>query len=618
MHVNQRLMSGFSDLLRDNHIKQIPSSKIMKEEHKMTRRKMILVSASGLICPQIAYGATELKQQKLSNDFYQPQFRNEFSLGFTIDADASGDITTDNDAFSIAVSNGKEAGLQLQANPYRYKSKPLQVKLNKGVNAILLCWKSAGVKATLQIFINGKVAGERGFDSPHRHASPMLRHFSEVDFGKLKVSKVYALDFALNEEQVATLDKASLAKKNALTAADKTIGPYIGQVDADKACIWMRAPQTGSYKLTVRDAGKNIVWQEQLSATEKDDLTINWKILKLKPGQSYSYEVEGNGLKISGADYHFTSTHAENKGKTRLLFGSCADIEESPLYKSIAGLKPDLIYFMGDTPYIDHGALEVQRHSHRQFLRIPSFAEVLKSTPYIGTWDDHDFGLNDSDGLFPQKNNSIKSFKEYRPQFGYGDNKGNGIYTKVRTGPVEVFVIDARWFSYTGKSQIDPKQKTLLGKAQWQWLKKELKASTASFKILACGIIWDDKQNQEKDDWETYSTERKALFEWIRKEKISGVSLLGGDIHVSRLLKYPDKHIGYPLYQFISSPMHESTIKSLNVEHPDLKWSALEKNTLLLIDIDHESKDPTLKASFMNKNGQAIHSVEMTLGQLTP
>lgn len=285
---------------------------------------------------------------------------------------------------------------------------------------------------------------------------------------------------------------------------------------------------------------------------------------------------------------------------------------------TVSGINQLDIYFMGDTPYIDHGALEVQRHSHRQFLRIPSFAEVLKSTPFVGTWDDHDYGLNDSDGLFPKKNNSIKSFKEYRPQYGYGDNKGNGIYTKVRTGPVEVFVIDARWFSCTGKPQIDPKQKTLLGKAQWQWLKKELKASTAAFKILACGIIWDDKQNQEKDGWETYSAERKALLGWIRIEKISGVSLLGGDIHVSRLLKYPDKHVGYPLYQFISSPMHGSTIKSLNVEHPDLKWSALEKNTLMLIDIDHESKDPTLKASFMNKNGQAIHSVEMTLSQLTP
>ena len=55
-----------------------------------------------------------------------------------------------------------------------------------------------------------------------------------------------------------------------------------------------------------------------------------------------------------------------------------------------------------------------------------------------------------------------------------------------------------------------------------------------------------------------------------------------------------------------------------HVDHLIVQVSGSEENTLLLIDIDHDRKDPTLKASFMNKKGQAIHSVEMTLSQLTP
>ena len=118
---------------------------------------------------------------------------------------------------------------------------------------------------------------------------------------------------------------------------------------------------------------------------------------------------------------------------------------------------------MGDTPYIDHGDLTVQRHSHRQFLQIESFQKILKNTPFMGTWDDHDFGLNNSDGNFKHKKNSIKAFKEYRPQFSYGDGQ-EGIYTNIRFGPLEIFLIDARWFSYTEKSFINPDEKTLLGK----------------------------------------------------------------------------------------------------------------------------------------------------------
>ena len=45
---------------------------------------------------------------------------------------------------------------------------------------------------------------------------------------------------------------------------------------------------------------------------------------------------------------------------------------------------------------------------------------------------------------------------------------GEGIYTSFRRGPVEVFLIDARYFSQTGPSPVDPKKKALLGERQWE------------------------------------------------------------------------------------------------------------------------------------------------------
>ena len=35
-----------------------------------------------------------------------------------------------------------------------------------------------------------------------------------------------------------------------------------------------------------------------------------------------------------------------------------------------------------------------------------------------------------------------------------------------------------------------------------------------AFKLLACGMIWDDKKNGESDDWGTYMHERQALQDW--------------------------------------------------------------------------------------------------------
>ena len=137
-----------------------------------------------------------------------------------------------------------------------------------------------------------------------------------------------------------------------------------------------------------------------------------------------------------------------------------------------------------------------------------------------------------------------------------------------------------------------------------------MKASKATFKILACGAIWDDKKNGESDDWGTYMHERAALFNFIAKQRIGGVILMGGDIHVSRALRYPtEKSVGYPIHQFIVSPMHHSTIKSLNVPHPALIRDALEPNVFMKLVADTTAKPATLTATWINKDGKEIFDV---------
>jgi alkaline phosphatase D len=184
---------------------------------------------------------------------------------------------------------------------------------------------------------------------------------------------------------------------------------------------------------------------------------------------------------------------------------------------------------------------------------------------------------------------------------------------------LEVFLLDTRWWSWTAPSYADPTERTLLGKIQWEWLKKSLLESKATFKIIACGMIWDDKKNDEKDDWGTYKYERDALFDFIGEEKISGVVLVGGDIHVSRVLRYKtEKKVGYPLYQFITSPLHERTIKSLNVPHPDLIRDAVIPHTFMKITADNTVLPATLRAEFIDKDGKRLFDdVSITIDQLS-
>jgi alkaline phosphatase D len=268
----------------------------------------------------------------------------------------------------------------------------------------------------------------------------------------------------------------------------------------------------------------------------------------------------------------------------------------------------EAVILCGDTPYIDSSDLATNRGRHRAFLGQPGLAELVRSRPLVGTWDDHDFGGNDSDGRTVDRETIRKVFLEYRSLASFGE-RDEGIYTTFRRGPVEVFLIDARYFSQTERSFADPRKPTLLGKRQWEWLKRSLAASTAPFKVLVTGLVWHDKPNREKDDWETYAHEREALFRFIGGRKIVGVVLLSGDVHVSLRLEHPTtRTAGYPLPEYVVSPLHEKVLPKL-VPTGDLrlKWSAVEPNVFLRMEADSTGKVPTLTSTWIRMDGTRLH-----------
>jgi alkaline phosphatase D len=131
--------------------------------------------------------------------------------------------------------------------------------------------------------------------------------------------------------------------------------------------------------------------------------------------------------------------------------------------------------------------------------------------------------------------------------------------------------------------------------------------------------IWDDKGNQESDHWGTYLHELRALQKFIKDEGITGVVLVGGDIHVSRVLRYPTtKRAGYDMVQLIASPIHHRVLPQLNIFHMDLVRSASEPNVFMRVDVDSTVSPATLEATLINKNGEHVFSYRLTEDDLKP
>ncbi|MBK8980248.1 MAG: alkaline phosphatase D family protein [Planctomycetes bacterium] len=404
-------------------------------------------------------------------------------------------------------------------------------------------------------------------------------------------------------------------------AGEAPVGPMVGHVDDTTAFVWYRPDHDGDLQLAmwpaVASGGEPIVRRGR--AEEVHDRCLSWRVDGLVPDTEYRYAIrnaDGSPLVDTAACRFRTAAPSEQPARVALAFGSCAHTEPNAIWTRMRDEGCEGVVLLGDTPYIDSTDLAKQRLEHRRFLQIPELAALVSGTPVWATWDDHDFGQNDSDGRLPGKEGSRQAFVEYRALPSFGED-GQGIYTSFRRGPLEVFLLDARWFARTGPSPVATDLPTLLGPRQWDWIRRGLQQSTATFKVLATGMIWDDKQNSESDDWQTYAHERDALFDFVAAQKIPGVVLVGGDVHVSRALRY-ERRVGYDLWQFVSSPMHDSVIESLNVPHPSLVHSAAEKRVFLRLCADSTRDPATLVATWIRADGALVFEVRLDARELSP
>jgi alkaline phosphatase D len=171
-----------------------------------------------------------------------------------------------------------------------------------------------------------------------------------------------------------------------------------------------------------------------------------------------------------------------------------------------------------------------------------------------GTWDDHDYGLNNHDRTHPGKAEALSVFKEYWANPSYGLAEAPGVFFRYSYGKVDFFFLDVRYYRDPNKDSNDV-SKSMLGKRQFEWLRSELENSRATFKLLISGSGWTLAKGEAGDSWASFLSERNAIFDFIRDNDIGGVVLLSGDTHVGELNVIPwSENGGYDLYELTSSP----------------------------------------------------------------
>ena len=387
------------------------------------------------------------------------------------------------------------------------------------------------------------------------------------------------------------------------TGVTMDFGPTLGDLTASSVRIACRRAEPGVIVIGLADASGAPLRRCLLACPAETDGAGTLEIVDLEPATRYLYTVDG-----ASNDAWWFETRPVPDQTCRIVFGSCADEKagSSTVWRRIEADDPSALVLLGDTPYIDTTDLTRQRSRYRAFARVPAFADLVGHTPLYSTWDDHDFGRNDTDGNLKGKENSRRAVTEHRPNPSFGE-AGEGIYTSFRQGPVEIFLLDARWFARTEGEADDP---TLLGRRQWAWLERSLAASTAPFRILACGMVFNGSVRPLKTDcWGAYPREYDRLVDLIGRVGDEGVVLVSGDVHWSRVIRHDTgDRLDHDLMEFVTSPIHEKLIAAANPPHRGLVFSVGEINSFLVVDAAVDGGTARMSLRIRNASGEDLHT----------
>jgi alkaline phosphatase D len=355
-------------------------------------------------------------------------------------------------------------------------------------------------------------------------------------------------------------------------------GPMLGSPGPGHITIWVRASGAFAVRLEVatdRDFHQ-VVRSVEAPALQENDCCVTIRADGLQPGTAYWYR-----LKYDGQDDRYqplpyrARTAPEGDAAFTVAFGSCCRIQYDPhqrIWHTVRALEPDMFLWLGDNIYADSDQPAAITDLYARGRTVPSLEPLLRSVPQLATWDDHDFGYNDSDRHSPFREQSLRLFNRFWANPSSGEPGNPGVYCKQHYGGVDFFILDGRYHR-DSTDRTDDAGKSMLGSRQKEWLKRELKASRTPFKVLAIGGGWSSAEHEKGgDSWAVYMTERNEIFDFIRDEGIGGVVCISGDSHMGELNCIPwSERGGYDIYDFCSSPLAQVPASKHTRQVPEVR-----------------------------------------------
>lgn len=301
-------------------------------------------------------------------------------------------------------------------------------------------------------------------------------------------------------------------------------------------------------------------------------------------------------------------------------WGINPDFGGMKIYESMRALQPDFFIHSGDNIYADGPitstvnlpgggvwrnlvteekskvaeTLDEYRGNYKYNLLDENVRRFNAEVPQIWQWDDHEVTNNWSPGkdlsqdaryteksIFTLSSRAARAFQEYAPMrpASIGQDK---VYRKYSFGSLlEVFVLDMR--SYRGPNTYNlqttrSSETDYLGAPQLVWLKRSLKQSTATWKVIAADmpislVVPDGTDSQGRPIFENSANgngpalgrelEIADLLSFIKRARIRNTLWITADVHYTAAHYLSPDRAQFtdflPFWEFVAGPLNAGT-----------------------------------------------------------
>jgi alkaline phosphatase D len=366
-------------------------------------------------------------------------------------------------------------------------------------------------------------------------------------------------------------------------------GVASGDPLADGVILWTRitAAQTATpevvWEVAPDTSFKNQVLRGRTVTSALRDFSVKIDATGLKPATTYYYRFETLGERSPvGRTKTLPASGAE---RVRLAIASCSNYPYGYFnaYARIAARADlDAVLHLGDYIYeYENGrygdgkpygrisdpdreiiALSDYRTRHAQYKSDPDLQEAHRQHPWIVVWDDHEVA-NDTwrdgaenhqpdrgdGGWLARRDAAVQAYFEWMPIREDRATRQPRIYRTFNFGGLaDLVMLDTRVIDRDRQPPrrdavdiADDETRSLLGRAQEQWLVRELaesKRAGSRWQLLGQQVMFSPLSvpgaaTQSVDTWEAYRPSRQRLINTISDLKLPNVVVLTGDVHSS-------------------------------------------------------------------------------------